>query len=169
MLVFGPYICSRKFCEADIESILDNRTVQIKHDAAAGERSSIFSKVSFCISNIQASFSASQTDSVEMNDPLFWDKIKSRGELEVQEHENPLLQSGPRVRKSAKRQESLDSMEDAEDASQDIRFGSEEDPLGSDVSSDENEDARTINDGKRIFTKKQRIGLCLLHSFISAI
>lgn len=43
---------SRAFCEADIDSILDSRTVVVKHDNNGAERSSIFSKVFFDISNL---------------------------------------------------------------------------------------------------------------------
>jgi hypothetical protein len=35
----------RAFCDEDIESILDRRTVVVKHDNSGAERSSIFSKV----------------------------------------------------------------------------------------------------------------------------
>ncbi|KAG4093180.1 SNF2 family N-terminal domain-containing protein [Neocallimastix lanati (nom. inval.)] len=63
---------SVKFCEEDIDQILERRATVVRHDT--GERSSIFSK---------ATFSVSQNDEdVDVNDTNFWDKFAKKANLE---------------------------------------------------------------------------------------
>ncbi|KAJ3208927.1 choline dehydrogenase 7 [Entophlyctis luteolus] len=60
------------FCEEDIDQILTRRTQVIRHDNTQ-EKSSIFSKATF----------ASSEETVDINDPEFWDKVAKRAELNV--------------------------------------------------------------------------------------
>ena len=84
---------SQKFCEEDIDEILERRTRVIKH-SAEGAKGSIFSK---------ASFASGDTDkNLEMDDPLFWDKVAQMAELNIEEpmeEADLLLQLEPRLRK----------------------------------------------------------------------
>ncbi|KAJ3355013.1 hypothetical protein HDU83_004184 [Entophlyctis luteolus] len=65
---------SNDFCEEDIDQILTRRTQVIRHDNTQ-EKSSIFSKATF----------ASSEETVDINDPEFWDKVAKRAELHIAE------------------------------------------------------------------------------------
>ncbi|KAI9176217.1 hypothetical protein H9P43_006582 [Blastocladiella emersonii ATCC 22665] len=86
---------SSAFCDEDIDQILERRATVIRHDASANA-GSIFSKATF----------ASATDNVEIdvNDPLFWDKLASKADLEVVDAETAarqaLILDEPRQRRS---------------------------------------------------------------------
>jgi hypothetical protein len=83
---------SSKFCEEDIDQILERRTQTIRHDNSA-EKGSIFSK---------ATFSASTADNIDINDPDFWDKVAQKAQFELveemDEHEALIIYE-PRQRK----------------------------------------------------------------------
>ncbi|ORY07424.1 hypothetical protein LY90DRAFT_207702 [Neocallimastix californiae] len=67
---------SVKFCEEDIDQILERRSTVVRHDT--GERSSIFSKATFSVSK--------NDEDVDVNDTNFWDKFAKKANLEeVQE------------------------------------------------------------------------------------
>ncbi|KAI8914962.1 SNF2 family N-terminal domain-containing protein [Powellomyces hirtus] len=88
---------SNSFCDEDIDSILSRRTQVIKHDAVVpSEKGSIFSK---------ATFSASNADNVDINDPDFWDKMAQRAKLDVVEMtpEADLILDLPRQRRQVQR------------------------------------------------------------------
>ncbi|KNC96991.1 uncharacterized protein SPPG_07808 [Spizellomyces punctatus DAOM BR117] len=88
---------SNQFCDEDIDSILSRRTHVIKHDTTTqSEKGSIFSK---------ATFSASNADNVDVNDPDFWDKMAERAKLEVVEitPEADLILDLPRQRRQVQR------------------------------------------------------------------
>ena len=83
-----------KFCEEDIEQILERRTMVIRHDEdSASKKGSMFSKASF-----QATGS---TNTIDVNDPEFWDKVAEQAKLEVVEElpEDSLILHGTRERK----------------------------------------------------------------------
>ncbi|KAJ1925479.1 hypothetical protein IWQ60_004528 [Tieghemiomyces parasiticus] len=82
---------SAKFCEEDIDQILERRTTVIRHDA--NEPGSVFSK---------ASFSAAPTagDDVDINDPEFWTKWAAKADIQVPGTglADPLILDAPRRR-----------------------------------------------------------------------
>lgn len=82
---------SNKFCEEDIDQILERRTLVIRHDNTS-EKGSIFAK---------ASFQADNSHTVDVNDPDFWDKVAKQAELEIVEElpEGDLILDAPRNRK----------------------------------------------------------------------
>lgn len=86
-----------KFCEEDIDQILERRTMVIRHDEdSENKKGSMFSKASF-----QA---AGSSAAVDVNDPDFWDKVAKQAELEVVEEipEENLILDFVRARKSTK-------------------------------------------------------------------
>lgn len=87
---------STKFCEEDIDQILERRTQKITHDNSA-DKGSIFSK---------ASFSTSASDNIDINDPNFWELVAKKAQFEIIEEldENDLLiVHEPRHRKQVHR------------------------------------------------------------------
>jgi hypothetical protein len=80
---------SAKFCEEDIDSILDRRTTVIKHDDG-GKANSVFSK---------ASFTQGADDDVDINDPHFWEKWADKADLDtdLRKPKNPLIIDEPRL------------------------------------------------------------------------
>ncbi|KAJ3367504.1 choline dehydrogenase 7 [Kappamyces sp. JEL0680] len=87
-----------KFCEEDIEQILERRTMVIRHDEdAEARKGSMFSKASF-----QAEGSSA---AVDVNDPDFWDKVAEQAKLEVVDElpEENLIIDAPRARKQTNR------------------------------------------------------------------
>jgi hypothetical protein len=83
-----------KFCEEDIDQILERRTMVIRHDGDSEERKgSMFSKASFQAAN--------SSIHVDVNDPDFWDKVKEQAQLDVSEDilEDSLIIDLPRARK----------------------------------------------------------------------
>ncbi|KAI8897954.1 SNF2 family N-terminal domain-containing protein [Globomyces pollinis-pini] len=87
-----------KFCEEDIDQILERRTMVIRHDEnSEARKGSMFSKASF-----QAVGSSA---AVDVNDPDFWDKVAEQANLEVVDElpEESLIIDMPRVRKQVTR------------------------------------------------------------------
>ncbi|KAJ3393137.1 hypothetical protein HDU92_007968 [Lobulomyces angularis] len=98
---YGAFLddeASEKFCEEDIDSILERRTQVIKHDSGVTtEKGSIFSK---------ASFASAQSNQVDIDDPDFWDKIAAKAELHIEEpldELDTLIQYEPRQRRQVRR------------------------------------------------------------------
>ncbi|KAI9002707.1 SNF2 family N-terminal domain-containing protein [Gaertneriomyces semiglobifer] len=89
---------SNSFLDEDIDSILARRTQVVKHDSkvANSEKGSIFSK---------ATFSASNGDDVDLNDPNFWDKMAEKAKLDIVEvqPEAELILDLPRQRRQVQR------------------------------------------------------------------
>ena len=87
-----------KFCEEDIDQILERRTMVIRHDEdSENKKGSMFSKASF-----QA---AGSSASVDVNDPDFWDKVAAQAQLEVVDEipgEEKLILDFSRIRKPTK-------------------------------------------------------------------
>ncbi|KAI8991556.1 hypothetical protein BDF20DRAFT_845263 [Mycotypha africana] len=87
---------STKFCEEDIDQILERRTKIIKHEG--NEKGSVFSK---------ATFSAADNDTagVDLDDPDFWEKWAAKAQIDTTEtpEENPLIVSVPRRRRQVQR------------------------------------------------------------------
>jgi superfamily II DNA/RNA helicase len=83
---------SKKFCEEDIDQILERRTLVIRHDNTA-EKGSVFAK---------ATFQSDQSHNVDVNDPDFWDKVAKQAELDIVEEDpfiDHLIIDAPRNRK----------------------------------------------------------------------
>jgi hypothetical protein len=119
------------FCEEDIDQILQRRTVVVKDDKAA-TTSNPFSR---------ASFVSSESSSMDIQDPDFWDKLLP----EAASAPDPLLQFGPRARKGV------------------ARFGSSTDwGMDSDEEEEEEEEEGLDNEvegdakGSRRWTKAER-------------
>ncbi|ORX92777.1 hypothetical protein K493DRAFT_263097 [Basidiobolus meristosporus CBS 931.73] len=85
---------SAKFCEEDIDQILQRRTTVIKHET--NEKGSVFSKATFSVGN---------SDDVDIDDPDFWDKLAKKANMEVEDEElnNPLIIHEPRLRRQVQR------------------------------------------------------------------
>ncbi len=67
-----------KFCEEDIDKILQQRATVITIDG--GEKGSTFSK---------ASFQTSETADISIDDPEFWQKWAKKAEIDIEEKLNP--------------------------------------------------------------------------------
>lgn len=67
-----------KFCEEDIEKILQQRSTVIQIEG--GEKGSTFSK---------ASFQTSETNDIAIDDPEFWQKWAKKADIDIEEKLNP--------------------------------------------------------------------------------
>ena len=98
---------SSRFCDEDIEVILERRTQVVTIDTI-GQKNSTFAK---------ASFASSEGDSeISMDDPEFWQKWALKAEIDLAKLENnteALILHEPRERKQTKRFESQDPSFDA--------------------------------------------------------
>jgi hypothetical protein len=88
---------SAKFCEEDIDQILERRTTVIKHEG--NEKGSVFSKATFS--------AAMDGDSggVDLDDPDFWEKWAAKANIdttEVVDHDS-LIVAEPRRRRQVQR------------------------------------------------------------------
>ncbi|KAI8384576.1 SNF2 family N-terminal domain-containing protein, partial [Radiomyces spectabilis] len=86
---------STKFCEEDIDQILERRTTVIRHEG--NEKGSVFSK---------ATFSAAEDGlGVELDDPDFWEKWAKKANIDTTEapDENKLILLQPRRRRQVHR------------------------------------------------------------------
>jgi hypothetical protein len=87
---------SAKFCEEDIDQILERRTTIIRHEG--NEKGSVFSK---------ATFSAADEDNagVDLDDPDFWEKWAAKAHIDTTEvpDKNSLIVSMPRRRRQVQR------------------------------------------------------------------
>ncbi|KAI8147251.1 SNF2 family N-terminal domain-containing protein [Fennellomyces sp. T-0311] len=86
---------STKFCEEDIDQILERRTTVIRHEG--NEKGSVFSK---------ATFSATEDSlGVEIDDPDFWEKWAAKANIDATEEvdENNLIVYEPRRRRAVQR------------------------------------------------------------------
>ena len=106
-----------KFCEEDIDQILERRTMVIRHDEdAESKKGSMFSKASF-----QA---AGSSAAVDVNDPDFWDKVAKQAELEIVEdlpEENLILDFVRSRKPTAKFEFDGEEGEGDEDPSEDFK------------------------------------------------
>nr|CAD7406195.1 unnamed protein product [Timema poppensis] len=106
-----------KFCEEDIDQILERRTQVITLES---EKGSTFSKASFASSGIRAD--------IDIDDPDFWKKWAKKAEIDTTEdgEKNDLVMSEPRRRTQIKRyghDESVVDMSELDSSSE-----SDEDP-----------------------------------------
>ncbi|KAF7732761.1 Chromodomain helicase DNA binding protein [Apophysomyces ossiformis] len=87
---------STKFCEEDIDQILERRTTIIRHEG--NEKGSVFSKATF-------STSTDDNTSVELDDPDFWEKWAAKVNIDTTEalDENELIVYEPRRRRQVQR------------------------------------------------------------------
>ncbi|KAG0167130.1 Chromodomain helicase DNA binding protein [Apophysomyces sp. BC1034] len=87
---------STKFCEEDIDQILERRTTIIRHEG--NEKGSVFSKATF-------STSTDDTTGVELDDPDFWEKWAAKVNIDTTEvlDENELIVYEPRRRRQVQR------------------------------------------------------------------
>ncbi|KAI8069985.1 SNF2 family N-terminal domain-containing protein [Gongronella butleri] len=86
---------STKFCEEDIDQILERRTTVIRHEG--NEKGSVFSK---------ATFSATEkSEAVELDDPDFWDKWAAQANIDTTEipEDQDLIMFQPRRRRQVQR------------------------------------------------------------------
>ncbi|RCI00137.1 hypothetical protein CU097_010915 [Rhizopus azygosporus] len=87
---------SAKFCEEDIDQILERRTKVIRHEG--NEKGSVFSK---------ATFSAADGDNlgVDLDDPDFWEKWAAKAQIDTSDKpdENALIIKQPRRRRQVQR------------------------------------------------------------------
>ncbi|KAG0788881.1 hypothetical protein G6F16_006870 [Rhizopus arrhizus] len=87
---------SAKFCEEDIDQILERRTKVIRHEG--NEKGSVFSK---------ATFSAADDDNlgVDLDDPDFWEKWAAKAQIDTSEKpdENTLIIKHSRRRRQVQR------------------------------------------------------------------
>lgn len=86
---------STKFCEEDIDQILERRTTVIRHEG--NEKGSVFSK---------ATFSATEDSlGVEIDDPDFWEKWAAKANIEAVDEveDNNLIVYEPRRRRAVQR------------------------------------------------------------------
>ncbi|KAF9189619.1 choline dehydrogenase 6 [Haplosporangium sp. Z 767] len=124
---------SAKFCEEDIDQILERRTTVIRH--TGNEKGSVFSKATFS--------STPSGEEVDVNDPQFWDKWAERANVDIQDitAKDQLIINAPRSRRQVQ------------------RFGKENDGSDSDdkdyVSDPDFEDAHVEKDTKEIGSKKR--------------
>lgn len=86
---------SAKFCEEDIDQILERRTTVIKH--TGNEKGSVFSKATFS--------STPSGEEVDVNDPQFWDKWAERANVDLQDitTKDQLIINAPRSRRQVQR------------------------------------------------------------------
>ncbi|KAF8976792.1 Chromodomain-helicase-DNA-binding protein 9 [Entomortierella lignicola] len=86
---------SAKFCEEDIDQILERRTTVIKH--SGNEKGSVFSKATFS--------STPSGEEVDVNDPQFWDKWAERANVDLQDitTKDQLIINAPRSRRQVQR------------------------------------------------------------------
>ncbi|KAG0011179.1 choline dehydrogenase 6 [Entomortierella chlamydospora] len=86
---------SAKFCEEDIDQILERRTTVIKH--TGNEKGSVFSKATFS--------STPSGEEVDVNDPKFWDKWAERANVDIQDitTKDQLIINAPRSRRQVQR------------------------------------------------------------------
>jgi SNF2 family DNA or RNA helicase len=108
-----------KFCDEDIDQILERRTQVIVHDNS-GNKNSIFSKASFTNNN-----------DVELDDPDFWDKWAKQANLDVDAlyTTDSLIIDEPRQRKQIASYTGIDKKGEKQFYS-DIDNSSDEDAMG---------------------------------------
>jgi SNF2 family DNA or RNA helicase len=127
---------AQKFCEEDIDSILQRRTTVVKHGDEEGQVTNPFSK---------ASFVASEDNRMDVYDPDFWEKLLP----EAASAPDPLLQLGPRQRKSVSRFSQEQTWDDVQEL--------EEEDNGSDEDSDDEDDKDGLRmKGNKPWTKSER-------------
>ena len=85
---------AEKFCEEDIDQILQKRATTIKHEA--GVKGSTFSKATFA--------GGDNRMDIDINDPDFWEKWARKADLDLDQlTANKLIIEQPRVRKQTQR------------------------------------------------------------------
>ncbi|CAO3638143.1 unnamed protein product [Cunninghamella blakesleeana] len=120
---------STKFCEEDIDQILERRTTIIRHEG--NEKGSVFSKATFSTSD--------ETNAVELDDPDFWEKWATKANIDTTElpDENDLIVFEPRKRRQVQRFGTIDDDTYSDKGDKDKSGGGE-----SDAYEDENERGR---------------------------
>ncbi|KAI8974348.1 P-loop containing nucleoside triphosphate hydrolase protein [Pilobolus umbonatus] len=132
---------SSKFCEEDIDQILERRTTVIKHEG--NEKGSVFSK---------ATFSAAAEDGnagVDLDDPDFWEKWAAKAHIETNADtpdEDSLIVFEPRKRRQVQRFGSRPA---------DGSYSSNDNAEDSDVYEDE-EPSRRRSDQARLWTLSEK-------------
>ncbi|KAI7865420.1 P-loop containing nucleoside triphosphate hydrolase protein, partial [Spinellus fusiger] len=86
---------STKFCEEDIDQILERRTTVIRHEG--NEKGSVFSKATFSTTEVSGT--------VELDDPDFWEKWAAKANIDTFEvpDDNELIVYEPRRRRQVQR------------------------------------------------------------------
>ncbi|KAI9015336.1 SNF2 family N-terminal domain-containing protein [Phycomyces nitens] len=86
---------SAKFCEEDIDQILERRTTIIRHEG--NEKGSVFSKATFSTTE--------DSGTVELDDPDFWEKWAAKANIDTTEmpDDNELIVYEPRRRRQVQR------------------------------------------------------------------
>jgi chromodomain-helicase-DNA-binding protein 7 len=109
-----------KFCEEDIEHILQRRTQTIEHEQEKAGGS--FSKASFA--------SADTTGDINIDDPDFWAKWAKKAEIEEIDEKTRLLIAEPRSRKQIRRFGGNESLDPREVSDLDTSSDEEDDGTG---------------------------------------
>ncbi|KAF8984052.1 choline dehydrogenase 6 [Entomortierella lignicola] len=124
---------SAKFCEEDIDQILERRTTVIKH--TGNEKGSVFSKATFS--------STPSGEEVDVNDPKFWDKWAERANVDIQDitAKDQLIINAPRSRRQVQRFGKEQGDSDSEDRDY--------------VSDPDFEDAKEDKDSKDLSKKRE--------------
>lgn len=88
---------STRFCEEDIDQILERRTTVIRHEG--NEKGSVFSKATFSAGTDEDGLG------VEIDDPDFWEKWAAKANIEASEEaeDNNLIVFEPRRRRAVQR------------------------------------------------------------------
>ena len=104
-----------KFCEEDIEDILQRRTTTITVEGAKAGGS--FAK---------ASFASADTADIAIDDPDFWSKWAKKAEIEEVDEKKSLMMSEPRSRKKIQRFGGHDAIDPREVSELDTSSDSDE-------------------------------------------
>jgi chromodomain-helicase-DNA-binding protein 7 len=104
-----------KFCEEDIEDILQRRTTTIAVEG--GKSGGSFAK---------ASFASADTADIAIDDPDFWAKWAKKAEIEEVDESKALMMSEPRSRKKIQRFGGHDSLDPREVSDLDTSSDSDE-------------------------------------------
>jgi hypothetical protein len=89
---------SSKFCEEDIDQILERRTKVIRHEG--NEKGSVFSKATFSAGLDE------DMEGVDLDDPDFWEKWAAKAQIDTSEivnEKNALIVSEPRRRRQVQK------------------------------------------------------------------
>ncbi|ORX61446.1 hypothetical protein DM01DRAFT_1395195 [Hesseltinella vesiculosa] len=129
---------SAKFCEEDIDQILERRTTVIRHEG--NEKGSVFSKASFAATE--------KTNAVELDDPDFWDKWAAQANIDTTEipEDQELIMFEPRRRRQVQRF----------GLTEDEQFSGEENEAESDVYEDDENDRNRKRDQPRLWTASEK-------------
>merc|ERR1712045_839068 len=105
-----------KFCEEDIDTILERRATTITAESQ-GKAGGSFAK---------ATFASADTADIQIDDPEFWQKWAKKAEIEENEHKETLVVDEPRERKSVARFGGNESLNPNECSELDSSSGSDD-------------------------------------------